>query len=72
MMKLIIGILVIGLVIGFVFVLQKWRKSIKESISSLETIESKRRKNGIGFLIDVFSLGFIGMAVLMVYFMINS
>ncbi len=51
----------------FVCVLQKWRKTIKESINRIEPTLQRRRKERTMFLIDVFTLGGMGMVVVLLY-----
>jgi len=51
--------LTILVVSGFIVVLQKWKKVVRESISPLDSESDKRQKEIKGFLIDIFSLGFI-------------
>lgn len=57
------NIVLITVLIAFSIVLQKWRKSIKDSVSPVDQKSSVRRKQMQRFLIDVFTLGCIGNCI---------
>ncbi len=68
-MRIAIEIVVVIVLLLFVFTLQKWRKSIKYSSTKLDSVNKKRKKVMSSFLIDLFSIGLLGMAGIMIYFL---
>ena len=69
-MSLIGGVLLELLIIWFIYVLQKWRRSVNTSITAIEEKEVRAKKSIIVYLINVFSLGFLFFACVVLYFMI--
>jgi hypothetical protein len=68
-MNYFIGIIVTIVLLLFAFVLQKWRTSIKAGITSLDGKRKLQHKNTVGFLIDVFTIGTVGIALTLIYLM---
>lgn len=69
-MKITQRILLIIVISSFLIILQKWRRIMKESISGIDDAKAKQRKTRAIFLIDVFSLGFLALDILLLYFTI--
>lgn len=59
-------IILIGTLVWFIIQLQRWRKTILQSISPFASHQEKRRTKAYAFLIDVFSLGLIFIGVMQV------
>ncbi len=69
-MKLFEGIVLVILFLVFTFVLQKWRKSIKESTQAIDGKKLNRKKEMKVTLIDIFSFNFIVLACIILYFLL--
>ena len=71
-MEIVPGTLLIAVFAMCIYILQKWRRSIKESMSPFDDTKTRFKKNSIGYFADVFSLGFIFFIILIVYFIVEK
>lgn len=58
-----------GILIWFIILLQKWRRTTLQSASPFASNREKQRIKIYAFLIDVFSLGLIVIGIMQVLFL---
>lgn len=65
-------VVLIGTLVWFIIQLQRWRKTILQSISPFASAQEKRRTKAYAYLIDVFSLGLMFLGVMQVLFVVGA